>query len=369
VKGGVIHLEAGREAEAEAQFREALNRNPNNPEAHFYLGKILAGRGAAREAVAHFERTVALDPSRRAAVRAARESFAARYQEAAEGLVVEERYGEASAALDRAEVMVVGRPRTVFLRGRILAARGDVEGALASYRRALTMNPDDREIRRALIRTLAEDGRRLNEARDYPAAWDRLHEAAELDGGPDLRYLLGTVAYSWAQEAEEGKREELLGRAAKAFQKVLDLAPDDQDASYNLGAVLLAARRFDEAVGLYRRLIAVNPRDGELYLALSLAHSHLGQSDLALAEEAVGRALRANQPVDNPARWAARASKRFPQSDLAEAYRDSLAPDAVYTYQKLGGGLVEVWFYRSRGLALAFRDGGRFGAPVELPAF
>ena len=41
--------------------------------------------------------------------------------------------------------------------------------------------------------------------------------------------------------------------------------------------------------------------------------------------------------------------------------------DAVQTYQRQEGGLVEVWFYWDRGTALAFRDGGRVGAEFRMP--
>ncbi len=102
-------------------------------------------------------------------------------------------------------------------------------------------------------------------------------------------------------------------------------------------------------------------------MVLSRAHSFAGEPRLAAVEEAVGRALRGGEPVQDPAGWAGRAAARFPGSDLASAYARLAVPEAIYTYSPPGGALVEVWFYWNRGLLYAFRDGGEVGTPLALP--
>ena len=60
-------LEAGRCAEAEETFREALARQPLASDLHEGLGRCLKRRGARAEARQSLERAVELDPQRRSA--------------------------------------------------------------------------------------------------------------------------------------------------------------------------------------------------------------------------------------------------------------------------------------------------------------
>jgi Tfp pilus assembly protein PilF len=48
---------------AKQRFNEALNIDPNFPQAHYYLGLINVGLGASAEARTHFERFLQLAPN------------------------------------------------------------------------------------------------------------------------------------------------------------------------------------------------------------------------------------------------------------------------------------------------------------------
>jgi len=51
---GCIQVELGQVEEAETAFREALERHPDYPDAHFHLGELLSGRGDDEAAAAHW---------------------------------------------------------------------------------------------------------------------------------------------------------------------------------------------------------------------------------------------------------------------------------------------------------------------------
>lgn len=59
--------------------------------------------------------------------------------------------------------------------------------------------------------------------------------------------------------------------AADRFARLVELAPEDAEAHYNLGAVLAALDRTAEAIESYRRAIAIEPRHAK-------AHSNLGSA-------------------------------------------------------------------------------------------
>lgn len=59
---GLVLDRLGRRTEATAEYRLALDRDPNHPDALNNLGVVLASQGQLNQAVPHFERLVAIDP-------------------------------------------------------------------------------------------------------------------------------------------------------------------------------------------------------------------------------------------------------------------------------------------------------------------
>ena len=102
---GLALDEAGRPSEAIAEYRRALDRNPNHLESLNNLGAALANQGRMDEAARHFERLIAVDPEN----------------------------ADAHANL-----------------GFALAAAGARARAVAAFREALRLDPDHAEARGAL---------------------------------------------------------------------------------------------------------------------------------------------------------------------------------------------------------------------------
>ena len=360
-------LEGGGSSDAEAAYRRALARDPDDADAHFRLAGLLAADGRAEEAVTHYDSAQALDAGFKPRVAEDRRRRLRDCNEDAARLIGDGRHAEADRLLGAAEVLVPGDATTLFLRGRSREAQGDAAGAVEAYRLAVVKSPGDREKQRALAGALAALAEARYEEGAPREAWNLLQEVRRNDPAADLDYVEGTVAYALARTVPEEERGPHLDAAADAFARHLRRHPQDADARFNLGAVLLAAERYGEAVAIYLDLIAADPQDGDLYMVLSRAHSFAGQPEMAAAEEAVGHALRAGEPVENTADWAARAAARFPGSDLAETYAGQGTPEAIHTYSLPGGALVEVWFYWIDGSLHAFREGAHLGPPVTLP--
>jgi Flp pilus assembly protein TadD len=67
---GIFLEEAGRDAEAEAHLRLAVEIDPTYAQMHYNLGVLLARRGAIDEAAVHFRRAIELVPDNPAPRRA-----------------------------------------------------------------------------------------------------------------------------------------------------------------------------------------------------------------------------------------------------------------------------------------------------------
>ena len=194
---GVVAHEAGRTAEAETSYRDALSLDPALAKAHLNLGALLIDRGDLAGAQPHVEEAARLDPQlalahlhlaqlrhrqgdAAGAIDAYRRSLALdagdyRARETLAALLYAS--GDIEAAADeyarvardapardaisaraqtllgfvRARVDDVAWPAIIALRrGDLLWAQGDREGALTYYREAVTTAPDSRSARAAL---------------------------------------------------------------------------------------------------------------------------------------------------------------------------------------------------------------------------
>jgi spermidine synthase/tetratricopeptide (TPR) repeat protein len=110
--------------------------------------------------------------------------------------------------------------------GTALAAKGDGEGAIASYREAIRLNPDSAEARSQLATLLLETGQYDDALHEFRAALRLMPESVE------VRNNLGVAL------ASQGKLDE----AIELFQQALALRPEFPDARRNL-AMALEKRR------------------------------------------------------------------------------------------------------------------------------
>jgi tetratricopeptide (TPR) repeat protein len=353
--------------ETETLLRNALAQDPENSELMLYLAQNLAGQGRVSEAATLFDRA-AEDPARARQVASERRRLVESLHDQARFHLDSGDSVQARKDLEEAKVLAPEEGETFYLEGRLEEMEGNGSAALQSYRRAWEADPGDRKRREALVRLLMNGSRAAYEDEDYALAWERLEEADRVaPADADVAYVRGMVAYAWAQQTEGEASRAYFEEAERAFRQVLEEDRDDEDTRFNLGAVLMALGRPQEAARIYEDLIREDRLDGRLYLALARAHGLGGADSTAVTYEAVGRGLRTEDPVEDPAGWGRRAAERFPGAPLERTYREQGAPQAVYTYTLPDGDLVEVWLYWRRGVAEAFREGEPIGSPVVLP--
>jgi tetratricopeptide (TPR) repeat protein len=251
----------------------------SSPEIHDNLARIHAREGRLDQAVAEFEKALALNPHD------------------ADALL-----GLAGIAARRGN-----RPRAEHLTQVALASNPDFPPALAQLA----------ELRR--------------DAGDLGEAIRLYREALALDdASPDLYLGLGDCLERAGQYAE----------AEKAFRRVISLQPDSFEAWYNLGVSTAQQGRFDESVASYEKALGLNPKH-PLYAAalnnLGTVQLDRGKKELAIArwEEAVKAS-----PDQLEARYNL-ASQYLEQDRLDEAIRlleeaARLAPNHELVHVRLG---------------------------------
>lgn len=329
VRLGGAQLTAGRRAQAEKAFEEAVNFAPARPDVRLGIARawlstdakedvrralpvlartlelapdvpsVLAAVGRARERLGEdaaaadaYERALRLDPSyhyaRRRLIRLAlgNRDFS-RAQREVERLVTDgpdapEHHFLAALVADRA-----GRrddARRAY-RAAIGAARGDYPEAYLNLG-VLERNAGDLAAARAAYDTA------LRQRPAYPAAWLNIGKLEEARARPDdaeRAYLKALEldprhAAGWLQLGQLRSERGRWAEAEAALLRSLELRPGSTAALVSLGVVAARAGRLDAAVDAYRRALAIDPRQVAAHLDLALALERQGKSEEARAE-------------------------------------------------------------------------------------
>jgi len=200
---GVAIEEKGRQADALAQYREALRLDPENPMAHYDIGNLLDKMGRPAEALPELFQAVRLNPKSPIAHNTL-------------GCVLAEmgRFDEAMSEFSLAARADAAYPWPYFQMGKALLGQGRDAEALGRFREALRIAPDNFQILAYTARVLAADEN--PDIRDGKAALALAIKANALSGGaqPLVLDMLGMAC------AETGDFTNALAVA----QNALDLA-------------------------------------------------------------------------------------------------------------------------------------------------
>lgn len=188
---GYAYMRVGRPAEALKEYRAVVELDPQDPDANRNLAVAYMEAGRPRDAIPLFREVVRLEPSPEA------------IRDLGVALFEVRRLDEAELVLKTA---VAARPdwgaAHVDL-GRVQAARGEPDAALASLQKGLELDPKDAEGHLALARLGAQ-------RKDYALARWHAREAERL-GHPRAGALLAELP----RDVQEGGQEDRPPPAAK----------------------------------------------------------------------------------------------------------------------------------------------------------
>ena len=136
---------------------------------------------------------------------------------------------------------------------RFLAKQGKHEAAIAHYRAALAIRPDDPDAHNNLGLSLAIKG-------ETGAALEEFHRAVKLDPNYSKGFFnLGRV---YARQGE-------LEKAVESYRQALKLSPDEAEIHLGLGNALAQMGRPDEAFTQFKQAVELKPDFAEAHVALA----------------------------------------------------------------------------------------------------
>jgi serine/threonine-protein kinase len=274
---GLALSKKGMREEAVASFREAIRLKEDYAEAHTYLGRELERLGLLDEAIEANLTALGLKPGyaithNHLGTAAAKKGFAdkalACFRRAVE---LDEKYvdawcnlgkallsrGQVEAALQACRKAVALDPKYAQAHNNLgiaLRRTGDLAGAEAAYREAIRLAPDDYQAHSNLGALLCDD------RGDYDGAIAAFTRALEVNRNHPLLHCNLGNAYSHKGEYD---------RAIRAYREAIRRRPDFVDAHYNLAITLGLQGSLDEAIAAYRKTVELAPDH-------ALAHCYLG---------------------------------------------------------------------------------------------
>ncbi|TGG91860.1 MAG: tetratricopeptide repeat protein, partial [Aphanocapsa feldmannii 277cV] len=194
---------------------------------------------------------------------------------------------DAIASYKKALFIKPNYPRTLYNLGTALQEQGDLEGAIASYKKALSIKPNYPDALYNLGNALKGQGdlegaiasyrKALIIRPNYPEALNNLGNTLERQGDledaissyrkalfikpnyPRTLYNLGTVLQ---------KQGDLEGAIA-SYKKALSIKPNYSDALNNLGTALQEQGDLESAITFFRKALSINPHYPNAHFNLS----------------------------------------------------------------------------------------------------
>ncbi|MFH1143275.1 MAG: tetratricopeptide repeat protein [Candidatus Eisenbacteria bacterium] len=375
--GGKLHYSQGRYDRALENFEKAIAEQPNNAEAHLWMGRTLAELERDEEAVVEIRRAgeldpLLLDPQHPEGVGNTLQSFwSHRYNDAlklakdAADLAGEEQTEVLNQARDRFQRAIIYAPDSVSNYsnlGKVLYQLGEMEQAMAMFDKSRDLSAGRPDLKQFLFSLYKYFGERslLDETPEgYERALSLLHDAESVPSTPadmvEVYFNIATAYYSLTEGASDEKSAELLANAATYYQKVLEINPADPDALTSLAYVYADQGKFEEAIAHGKQRYDLSPWDGETNLLMHRLYRTAGDEKMANGHILMVQIL--DQGQRHPGGDArAEAQGYGPSSDILKVLRDRGEPQEVRTFS-VGDIAYSAWLFWSEGRIYIFRDG------------
>lgn len=271
-----IAYQSGMLAHSEASCRQVLAIEPNQIDAIYLLAAVQAGGSRWQEALAHFDKALALKADFPEALAnrgvvlgrlgrlveavdsfakalALKPDFAEAHYNNGNILFELKHFEEAAAHFEKALALNPDYAEALYSHGNVLRAMQRYQPALVSYQKFLAIKPNDAEAFNGCGVTL----HCLRRFADAVSSFDRAIAIK-----PDFANALcnrGTALQ------ELGRFEEALND----FDRALSLRPDFAEARFNKGLLYLMLGREDEARDAFQAGIRLSPSRADFYLSLA----------------------------------------------------------------------------------------------------
>ncbi|MEN6423853.1 MAG: tetratricopeptide repeat protein [Phycisphaerales bacterium] len=255
---------------AERQARRALELNPKNADALYYLGLAMFGRKQYDEAIEHLSAAAKLKPTE-AEIRT----------QLGVVCIARGQMDRAAGHLQKSLQIAPDNAEAYFNLGVAMYRRGDKPQAVENWQRALQLKPNDYEAHYNLALVLDEQGKTEQAIEHY-------RRTVELRPDHSLAHGCLGVALCVKGAFQEGVQH---------LAKAVDLDPNNTAIRFNLAITLARLKQHEQAIAHLSQILQRDPNNADALLCLAVSYAETGRMDRAFAN--LDEALRIAKSVGN----------------------------------------------------------------------
>lgn len=297
---GKIAMNGKNYDKAIEDFNLALEENPNNGEAHFYLAQCYREKEEYEKMIPHIAAAETLYTKKAGKMEELRQETWTKLFEAGKTKATEEKWDEARDDFELAIRVYPSRYEAYSNSGYVWQHLGNNDSAYYYYSKAYEIAPEELpvlenitslcfnlkkydEAENLYLKILAKDPKHASamarlgdiygEKEEFDKAVNYYNQALEIENDNcALWFNLGVLYF---QEIKDNDN------AINAFSRTVDLCPEDKNAFINLAVAYISAERFDEAVEKLEAFVGANPDDCTGWDLYSQALLRKGMKDQA----------------------------------------------------------------------------------------
>ncbi|MFB3910177.1 MAG: tetratricopeptide repeat protein [Candidatus Eisenbacteria bacterium] len=381
LSGGILHFDQKRYERARETLLNAVKQEPNNAEAHFWLAKAYAELDSTAQSRAEFDKAAQLaeqyNPELKPEITNAlghywsehhnkgltfgKAAQDARNAETPDEKLAQENFRLALNQFKRARVFDPTKEETPRNMGVMYFNLGQVDSGIVELQESQRLSPagDSQagEILFTQYRRLGDQAAEKGSPENPTGLQDavKFYTLAEQiqPNDADLLFSLGVVNYQLAT-ADTARHVEYYRKAASYFEKTLEQKPDDVDALNNVANLYYDLKDCEKGLVYAQRLLDLNPCEGRSYDLVGRMNDCLGKKNERVAGLVFARGLQSGTQV--PVADIQTELEKLSASALRK-YREEGKPEEIRTFTDSSGADYSVWFYWTRGKALAFVRG------------
>ena len=256
VEVGQTLLEQGKVEDAAIEFKKAIERDPNSPEAHFGLGNTYAKKQELEDAAIHYRKAIKLDAK-----------FVEAYKRLSETFI---EMGAPDSYFEKKYNAIEDNPDDPIARidlGVLYHGWDQTRNAIMEYEEALTLDPDNPFIYYNLA--VAYQDMNLFEDKAIPLYMKTI----ELQPGYDNAHYNLAVSYLKTNRLEDAMVE---------YKKTLEINPNYAPVYVDYGMIQLREKNFDDAMKHYGKALEIDPNNIEAYYQKGIVYAFQENWDEAL---------------------------------------------------------------------------------------
>uniref|UniRef100_A0A7V3ZYM3 Tetratricopeptide repeat protein n=1 Tax=candidate division WOR-3 bacterium TaxID=2052148 RepID=A0A7V3ZYM3_UNCW3 len=290
---GIIYMQQGLYNKAVTEFQAWVAENPNNPEAHIWLGRAYIGTRDYIKAAEEFIKAYELDADSGKYLKEFGENEINTILTAGKTLFQQ---GDDSKALKYFTYVTKINPkdeRAYLAIAVIYNKQGNLEEAINFANKAIELNPKDLQALYYRAKFYAQAGKKEEAKRDLleVVEKDTTFTKAYFDLGvlyfDDQEFENAAKYFKKAYELDKENLDALLnmalsyyrlsnyGEAEKLFREYLEKQPDAYDIWFTLGACLYNENKMQEALNAFDKAIELKPDYEDAYSFKALIYNQL----------------------------------------------------------------------------------------------